>query len=66
MRVVLPAPFAPELRPGSVYRDRPARLMTFAWRNLGNHLERGADLVCSGREAVRTLAFVDEVMRCLA
>ncbi|MFZ0693844.1 MAG: Gfo/Idh/MocA family oxidoreductase [Alphaproteobacteria bacterium] len=62
----LPAPFAPELRTDTIYRDHPARLMTFAWRNLGDHLERGADLVCSGREAVRTLAFVEEVVRCLA
>ena len=62
----LPAPFAPELRPDTVYRDQPARLMAYAWRNLGDHLERGADLASTGRDAVRTLALVDEAVRCLA
>lgn len=53
--------FAPELRPALSFHDEPPHLIGVVWRNIADHLERGAPLTCAGRGALAAYDLVDAV-----
>lgn len=53
--------FAPELRRTVSFHDDPPALIADVWRNIADHLQSGAPLACSGRDALAAYDLADAI-----